>query len=528
MPATTPCRRRRPAANLRACGLLLMVLAAVLAGCSRSTSVNSAAAAGPAGLDRFYTQKLAWSSCAQIFQCASLVVPLDYRNPTGHTIELAVIRATATDPAHRIGSLITNPGGPGGSGVDFVKQSYPAQSGQPSHFDPALRADFDIVGFDPRGVGQSAPIGCLTDTQLDQYNRLDPAPNTPGEAAALVAGDKTFAAGCQTHSAMLLPYVGTPNAARDMDVLRAALGDQKMYYLGASYGTYLGAVYAELFPTHIARAVLDGPEAPNLTTKQLDLEQAQGFQTELTRFIADCVTRPDCPLGTDATTAGHKLADFLASTQVHPLPTGTSRTLDESLAETGVVVTMYDSPQSWPTLRSALATAIAGNGRELLTLSDLYDERDPQTGHYSNEIEANIAIDCLDHPDPVRTIGDVQAELPAYRDASPLIGASFAWADLMCAYWPVPAKSQPHPIHYAGSPPILVVGTIHDPATPYPSAQDMAQQLGSAVLLTYNGDGHTAYGRGSKCIDSAVDTYLTQGAVPSAGTVCQPDPAPPG
>ena len=198
-----------------------MVLAVVLAGCSRSTTVNSAAAAGPAGLDRFYTQKLAWSSCEQTFQCASLVVPLDYRNPTGYTIELAVIRATATDPAHRIGSLITNPGGPGGSGVDFVTQSYPAQSDQPSHFDPALRADFDIVGFDPRGVGQSAPIGCLTDTQLDQYNRLDPAPNTPGEVAALVAGDKTFAAGCQTHSAMLLPYVGTPNAARDMDVLRA-------------------------------------------------------------------------------------------------------------------------------------------------------------------------------------------------------------------------------------------------------------------------------------------------------------------
>ncbi|MGB9282122.1 MAG: alpha/beta hydrolase [Pseudonocardiaceae bacterium] len=515
-------------ANLRACGLLFIALVLVLAGCSRSTTGNSAAAAGPAGLERFSSQKLAWSSCAQIFQCTSLVVPLDYRHPAGRTIALAVIRATATDAAHRIGSLITNPGGPGGSGVDFVKQSYPAQPGQPSHFDPSLRADFDIVGFDPRGVGQSAPVTCLTDTQLDQYTSLDPDPTTPSEVAAVVTGDKTFATGCQTHSAMLLPYVGTPNAARDMDILRAALGDQKMYYLGASYGTYLGAIYAGLFPTHIARAVLDGPEAPNLTTKQLDLGQAQGFQTELTRFIADCVTHADCPLGTDATTAGHKLADFFASTQVHPLPTGTSRMLDEALAETGVVVTMYDSPQSWPILRSALATAMAGNGRELLRLSDLYDERDPRTGHYSNEIEANVAINCLDHSDPVRTIGDVQAELPAYEHASPLLGASFAWADLMCAYWPVPAKSQPHPIHYAGSPPILVVGTVHDPATPYPSAQDMAQQLGSAVLLTYNGDGHTAYGRGSRCIDSAVDTYLTQGAVPAAGTVCQPDPAPPG
>ncbi|PZS37843.1 MAG: proteinase [Pseudonocardiales bacterium] len=512
--------------NPRTAGLLL-VLTLVLAGCSQSTNGNTAATAGPDGLGRFYTQTLTWSGCAKIFQCASLTVPLDYANPAGPTIRLAVIRAKATDPARRIGSLITNPGGPGGSGVDFVKQGYPAQPGQPSHFGTQLRADFDIVGFDPRGVGQSAPITCLTDTQLDQHNALDPTPNTPTEVDAVVTGDKTFDAGCQARSATLLRYVGTPNAARDMDILRAALGDQKMYYLGASYGTYLGAVYAGLFPTHIARAVLDGPVPPSLTTMQLGLGQAGGFQAEITRFIVDCTTHPDCPLGTDATTAGRRLAGFLASTDAHPIPTGTSRMLDEALAETGVVVTMYGSPRSWPILRKALAMAMAGNGRELLTLSDLYYERDPKTGHYSNSSEANVAINCLDHPDPAHNVADVQAEVPAYEQASPLIGASFAWGDLMCAYWPVPPKSQPHPIHYAGSPPILVVGTIHDPATPYPSAQDMTQQLGSAVLLTYDGDGHTAYGRGSSCINAAVDAYLAQGAVPAAGTVCQPDPGPP-
>ncbi|MDQ2884093.1 MAG: alpha/beta hydrolase [Actinomycetota bacterium] len=186
----------------------------------------------------------------------------------------------------------------------------------------------------------------------------------------------------------------------------------------------------------------------------LGLEQARGFQAELTRFAADCTTHPDCPLGTDATTAGPKLADFLASTHAHPLPTGTSRMLDEALAETGVVVTMYDSPRSWPILRKALATALAGNGRELLTLSDLYNERDPKTGHHSNDSEANVAINCLDHPDPAHTVADVQAEVPAYEQASP---------------------------------------------------------------LTYNGDGHTAYRRGSTCIDAAVDAYLTQGAAPGGG-----------
>jgi pimeloyl-ACP methyl ester carboxylesterase len=526
-PAVTPCQRRYQLVDPpTAVMVLVLLLASVLVGCGAATHANSTATAGSGGLARFYTQTLAWSSCAGIFQCSSLTVPLDYANPGGRTIQLAVIRARATDPAHRIGSLITNPGGPGGSGVQFVGQSYAAQPGQPSHFGAQLRADFDIVGFDPRGVGHSALITCLSDTQLDHYFALDPTPQTPAQVNSVVTGDKTFDAGCQAHSAMLLPYVGTPNAARDMDILRAALGDQKMFYLGASYGTYLGAIYAELFPTHIARAVLDGPLPPNLTNTQLDLGQAQGFQTELTRFITDCVTQPDCPLGTDATTAEQKFADFLASTQTHPLTTGTDRMLDEALAETGVLVTLYDSPTSWPTLRTALAMAMTGNGRGLLALSDLYDERNPQTGHYSNQSAANVAINCLDHPNPVHTAADINAELPAYQQASPLVGASFAWADLMCAYWPVPPQSQPHPVHYAGTPPILVVGTVHDPATPYPSALQMTDQLRSAVLLTYNGDGHTAYHRGSNCIDGAVDNYFTQAAIPATGTVCQPDSRP--
>lgn len=478
----------------------------------------------PAALRSFYTQKLTWSACNKIFECASLRVPLDYTDPDRASIPLAVIRKQATDPAHRIGSLITNPGGPGGSGVEFVAQNYSDQPSQPSHFGPLLRADFDIVGFDPRGVGQSAPITCLTDAQLDRYVALDPAPTTATEVDAVVAGDKAFDAGCQTRSGVLLPYVGTPNAARDMDILRAVLGDQKMYYLGASYGTYLGAVYAQLFATHLGRAVLDGPVPPNLTERQLSLEQAAGFQDEFTRFIADCVTHPDCPLGTDTTTAAQKLVAFFASTHAHPLPTGTDRMLDEALAETGVLITMYDSPRTWSLLRQVLGQAMAGDGHPLLVLADLYNERDPKTGHYSNQTAANAAVNCLDHPSPVRSAGDVQAELPDYERASPLLGASLAWGDLTCAYWPVPAQSQPHPIGYSGSPPILVIGTIHDPATPYPSARQMATQLASSVLLTYNGDGHTAYGRGSSCINTAVDAYLTQGKLPATGTVCQPDP----
>jgi pimeloyl-ACP methyl ester carboxylesterase len=501
---------------------LSLVLAVVLAGCSPPATASQADTDVPVELKRFYSQTLVWSSCEKIFECTLLTVPLDYITPTGNTIQLAVIRKQATDPEHRIGSLITNPGGPGGSGVEVTKHSYSSRPGHPSHFGPQLRAHFDIIGFDPRGVGRSAPITCLTDTQLDQYTALDPAPSTPAEVDAVVAGVKTFDTGCFTHSATLLPYVGTPNTARDMDILRAVLGDRKLFYLGASYGTYLGAVYAELFPSHLARAVLDGALSPTLTTGQVVSGHASGAHDEITRFVADCVTHPDCPLGKDATVAKKRLADFFTATRTHPLPTGTDRMLDQARAETGVLVALYSSPTSWPILRQTLTMAMAGDGHGLLTFADQYYGRDPQTGHYPNNVEAGFAINCLDHPG-ARSARDVQAELPDIAQVSPLIGALSAWRDLPCAYWPVQPQSQPHPIHYAGSPPILVVGTIHDPATRYPWAQDLANQLNSAVLLTYNGDGHLAYGRGSKCIDAAVDAYLALGTVPATGTVCQPD-----
>ncbi|MGH3868051.1 MAG: alpha/beta hydrolase [Pseudonocardiaceae bacterium] len=516
-----PFRFLRLVVSVAIAGLVLMV-ALVASGCSQSTTSNPVAADAPAALRSFYDQKLTWSSCDKIFECASLRVPLDYTTPDGDTITLAVVRKRATDPAHRIGSLITNPGGPGASGVESIEKDYPAQLGQPSHFGPQLRADFDIVSFDPRGVGRSAPVTCLSDTQLDQFIALDPDPTTPAEQASVVTGDKSFDAGCQAHSATLLPYLGTPNTARDMDILRAVLGDRQMYYLGASYGTYLGAVYAELFPTHLARAVFDAPVPPTLTARQLSIGQAGGFQDELTRFIADCVTYPECPLGTDPSAAGQKLAGFFVSTQARPLPTSTDRQLDEARAQGGVLVAMYHGRRSWPDLRHALTTAMAGDGRELLALSDLHYGRDPQTGHYSNQSQAYRAISCLDRPG-VHSVGDLQAELPDFERASPLMGAYRAWEDLGCAYWPIPAQTRPHTISYAGSPPILVVGTTHDPATPYPWAQAMAAQLGSAVLLTYHSDGHIAYGRGSSCLDTTVDAYLTRGTMPGPGTVCQPD-----
>jgi pimeloyl-ACP methyl ester carboxylesterase len=525
--------RSSPAASWLMRGIALCVLV-LAAGCGSAQPSGTPTPTGPltdghesGPLSRFYSQRLDWWSCKKQFQCTNLVVPLDYSHPdNGRTVTVAVIRAPATDQDHRIGSLITNPGGPGESGVQDLEKSYPDQDGQPSNFGAAVRAQFDIVSFDPRGVGHSDPVTCLSGRGLDRYNAVDTTPSTPEQVQDLAAADQSFAEGCEERSGQLLPFVGTPNAARDMDILRAALGDQKLNYLGYSYGTYLGAVYADLFPTRVGRTVLDGALPPEQSTRQADLDQAVGFQTELTRFIADCVTRPDCPLGQEPGAAATKLAQFFASAQTQAIPTESHRTLNESLAQTGVLNSLYDSPSSWPQLRSGLAQAMNGNGQALLRSADEYNGRHGG-GHYSNSNEANVAIDCLDHPDHVRSVADVQAELPAFQKASPLTGASGAWAELLCSYWPVPPQTQPHPVHYSGSPPILVIGNANDPATPYSDAQDLARQLGSSVLLTYDYDGHTAYGRGSHCIDDAVDHYLTSGVPPAPGTRCRPDPTPP-
>jgi pimeloyl-ACP methyl ester carboxylesterase len=490
----------------------------LIAGCA-GPSEPEATRDTPPELSKFYGQRLQWSACAKHFQCAKLTVPLDYSAPEGKTIQIAVVRAPATDPAHRIGSLVTNPGGPGGSGVDYVESAYPESPDEESDFGPALREQFDIVGFDPRGVGASAPIQCLDDAKLDQFAALDPTPTTPEQINTFVAGYRDFIAGCQSRSGDLLSHVSTQDAARDVDVLRAALGDPKLNYLGYSYGTYLGATYAELFARRVGRFVLDGPLPPDLNSQQVDLRQARGFQVEVDRFIGDCATHPDCPLGTDPKAGAAKLAAFLADTGPHPVPTGTPRPLGAGLAQTGVLSAMYDSPFSWPRLRRALSEAFAGDGHRLLKLADQYNER-KRDGHYDNTNQANVAINCLDQPDDVRSVADVQAELPQYRQASWLAGPADAWSDLMCALWPVKAQGHPHQVHYSGNPPVVVVGNTQDPATPYPGAQDMARQLGAAVLVTYDGDGHTAYGRDIECIDNLVDAYLTRGQVPPDNTVC--------
>ena len=482
------------------------------AAASGAGSVAGGAGARPATIAAYDAQKLTWRPCGTGFQCARLLVPFDYQRPGWRRFSLPVTKLPASDPARRIGSLVINPGGPGASGVRFVQQ---AATSIPS----AVRARFDLVGFDPRGVGGSVPaIHCLTGPQLDRYFATNDDPVTKTQLATVVAQAKLFASGCERHSGGLLPYVGTRNAARDMDVLRAALGGAKLTYYGASYGTYLGAWYAQLFPSHVRALVLDGAVNPDEPAFSMSTIQAQGFEVALRSFTANCVRLPACPLGHGTVSAGiARLQRLLNQTTSKPLISRiTGQPANGAMLLGGVSAALY-SKVFWQYLRAGLASAFAGNGTLMVALADGLMERGP-TGKYTNLADAFTAVSCIDRPWP-RSLPAWSSAAAAAAKTAPQFGAANIWGSLPCAYWPVPAAA-PMRLRAAGAPPILVVGTTRDPATPFRSAKALARDLESGVLLGRNGDGHTAYLTGNSCVDTAVDRYLVGLATPRNGMIC--------
>ncbi|GAA2232462.1 MULTISPECIES: alpha/beta hydrolase [Kitasatospora] len=474
-----------------------------------ATALEPLPAAIPANLSAYYAQKLSWQACDQGFECATFKVPLDYANPAGGDLTLSAVRKPAGGAAQ--GSLLVNPGGPGGSAIDYLEGSIDS-------FDPGLRAAYHLVGLDPRGVGRSSPVACLSGPQMDAYTATDMTPDNLGEINALVAADKNYAAACEMQSGSFLGHVSTAESARDMDVLRALVGDSRLNFLGKSYGTFLGATYAGLFPSRVGRMVLDGAIDPSLDSLAGNQTQAGGFEVAWADFAKDCVTHQDCPLGRTEQQAGQGIDALLKQIHDQPLNTDSGRKLTESLATAGVIEAMY-ADYLWPSLRSALTSAKAGDGSALLKLADAYYERSPD-GSYANLMFANTAINCLDLPAPFSSPEDVERAMPAFQKASPHFGRDMAWMALSCAYWPYKATGTPHTIRAAGAPPIVVVGTTRDPATPYVWAQALAGQLESSRLLTYDGDGHTAYQRHNACIDNAVNAYLLAGTAPNPGTRC--------
>ncbi|MGL4174360.1 MAG: alpha/beta hydrolase [Actinomycetota bacterium] len=502
----------------------MVITALALAACTGSdrtvSSIDSpppaqeelSAPSVPAGLERFYTQRLQWSGCGGDFQCAKLTVPIDYAEPAGATIQLALIRLPAGQGDDRLGSLLMNPGGPGGSGVEYARSARAVIS-------RPVRDAYDIVGFDPRGVGDSAPIQCLTDEQTDEFVAADPTPDDAAEVTATVKLLQQLADGCRDRDQGLLAHVDTESAARDMDVLRAAVGDRRLSYLGKSYGTFLGATYADLFPTNVGRMVLDGALDPALSGEEVSLGQARGFEQATQAFVADCVQSVQCPVGSDPARGLSRIQDFVASLDQQPLPTDESqRPLTEALGVLGIVVAMYDET-AWPVLQQALDEAFGGDGTALLELADLYTERGGDGRYKTNSNVAILAVNCLDRPDRSGVAG-ARKLLPEFTQASPTWGRFLAWGGLSCAYWPVQSDTKPRALRAVGSSPITVIGTTRDPATPYEWAESLTDQLVEGRLVSYDGDGHTAYQRGSRCIDDAVDAHLLRGVAPTDGLRC--------
>ena len=510
--------RSTPPAAVRAAVLAGIVAVSVCSGGSshRSTPTPSTAAGpttgGPTtGPPATGAPHVAWATCPDHagWQCGTLAVPLDHDRPSA-TIGLALTRHLASSPAARVGSLLVNPGGPGVSGVKFAYEIAAT-----SLFDGLFKS-FDVIGFDPRGVGASTPVHCVDGPALDRIGHLDPDPTTPAQIAAVVAGAKELAAGCETHSAALLPHVSTVDAARDMDDIRAAVGDKGINYLGFSYGTLLGATYASLFPTHIRALVLDSAIDPAVDPSAMTIAQAASFEQNLNAFLASCTST--CAFKAHgAPTLRAAFDALMARIKATPLAAGGSRTLGPGEALFGVADPLY-SPTTWPQLAAALEQAEAGSGASLLSYYDDYTGRHAD-GTYDNSLEANTAINCLDHPGPTSTAGFQALAAQAAKQA-PFFGPPVAWGSVSCLEWPVPPIGKVGPLHAPGAPPILVVGSTGDPATPYAWARSLASELGSGILVTRQGEGHGGY-LASQCVRTAVDAYLlTLTDPPRSGLGC--------
>ncbi|MFT4215582.1 MAG: alpha/beta hydrolase [Micropruina sp.] len=451
------------------------------------------------GLNAYLRQTIQWRQCAERYQCATILAPLDYANPNREAVTLALARKRAT-ASPKLGTLFVNPGGPGASGRNLV--TYFASKGL---------EQYDIVGWDPRGTNASTPVTCFDDAATDAFNQLDSSPDDAAETEALIAGTYEFAKSCWEHSGELLEHISTIDTARDLDLMRTLVGDSTLSYLGYSYGTQIGAVYADLFPQRVGRLVLDA--AVDITDDDTVI-QAQGFDLALGNFASWCA-RQNCGLGTSKDEVLGTITGFLDRLDAQPVPAGV-RKLTQSLAVTGIAGYLYGGIPSWQALARDLQAAMAGNGVRLLRSSDGLNGRGDD-GHYGSLFYSFPAIGCVDSKDE----GVVEAEQRwlADQQKAPIYGKYFG-PIYTCALWPVRSAPQFQPTG-DGAAPIVVVGATGDPATPYQNAVTMAQQLTSAVLLTYEGEGHGTFGGKSECIDSAVIAYLTQGTVPADDTRCQ-------
>jgi len=479
--------------------------------------VAAALLAGGCGGSGGTAASLPWVPCGGRFECATLKVPVSYADPRGPQISISAVELPSIRP-HPIADLVLNPGGPGASGVEFLEEAW-------NTFPASLRARFTLVSFDPRGVGSSQPLSCLTPAGIIARIGLNPAPHTPQQIRAVVSADKAFVRSCdQSASTAFIASMSTANDARDMDRLRAAVGQARLTYLGFSYGTYLGTVYAKMFPKHIRAMVLDGAVPPSVDAATAAAQEAAAQETALHAFFAWCATHHRCGRVSVAPATAYaalfaRFKEGWVITAHLPPEFGGSEPVGYGVALSGVFAALY-SKTSWPILGKALSAAERGDGSYLAALAYVLGGLNPD-GAYSNILSASIATECLDQTTPT-TIREHKEIARQLAKSAPDFGSPDAWSGLTCLYWRDRARTPRAAGAASDVPPILVIGSTGDPATPYAWAKELAKELPRAALLTRVGQGHTAY-LFSSCIRRWANHYLETLKMPPEGTVCLSD-----
>lgn len=517
-PETRGARPRRPLRR----GLVAAVAASalLLTGCAPLVGVLqelTAEVPGPASdFASFDAQQPRWVDCENGMQCARVYAPLDWEQPDGDRITLALVRQPALS-GDALGTIFVNPGGPGAPGVSYLR----------SNIDGAVSRDlqerFDIVGWDPRGTGESSAVRCLDAAGMDEFlfGQGEAAGRERGSDAWLDAAEAESAAfgeACLGATGPLLAHVDTMSTVRDLDMLRAIVGDEQLNYLGYSYGTYIGARYADRYPERVGRMVLDGATDPSTSEADVVREQTRGFEASLRAYAADCLTREGCPLSGSVDDAMRQIGALLDQVDRQPIAANDGRVLSTDTMLTAIITPLY-AQVNWPYLDDLFAEVARGEAETAFFLADYYFDR--VDGKYqTNLTEAFLAINCLDYPSERPLDRErLRAEAAELAAIAPTIGRYQGYGDVLCANWPVRGVETRDPVRAEGSEPILVVGTTGDPATPYRWAVALAEQLQNGVLVTYHGEGHTAYGE-HPCVTAVIDAYFLTGEAPASDPNC--------
>lgn len=509
-------RHRTAAARGRAMLGLALAAGLALTGCFQASEQRAGLPSEEPGPDvaSFGEQQPEWQGCEGGFECAQVYAPLDWADPAGERITLQLVKQPATG-GEALGTLFVNPGGPGASGADYVQQSLDFA------VQPEVQERYDVIGWDPRGVGSSSAVSCLDAAAFDDY--LFGAGSADGLdvgsdewIAASLADATEFGDACAESTGELLAHVSTDSTVQDLDMLREIVGDAKLNYLGYSYGTYIGALYADAYPDRVGKLVLDGAMDPSASLVDVVREQTIGFENALRAYVADCLTRTDCPLVGPVDNAMSQIGAQLDQVDEKPIEGSDGRLLHAGTMLTAIITPLY-SQDNWGYLDQLFETVAVGNADTAFLLADVYYSR--ENGEYlDNSTEAFMAINCLDYPSELDN-ERMREEAAVLADIAPTIGRFQGYGDISCAGWPQQAAGDRVAVTAEGADPILVIGTTGDPATPYKWAESLAQQLDSGVLVTYVGEGHTAYGENT-CVNDAVHDYLLQGVVPESDPQC--------